>query len=112
MNREDKPVARSLRKPDKGRLGKGPATYTGGESSDIYTYILTTVLLLRKLIVHASSSCPLCIGRSIIFVAGGVSFAEMRNAYEVMEQHKKEVVIGGTSFLTPNAYVEQLRLIR
>lgn len=29
-NREDKPVARSLRKPDKGRLGKQPATYTGG----------------------------------------------------------------------------------
>lgn len=32
FHREDKPVARSLRKPDKGRLGKQPATYTGGES--------------------------------------------------------------------------------
>lgn len=31
VRREDKPVARSLRKPDKGRLGKQPATYTGGE---------------------------------------------------------------------------------
>lgn len=31
IRREDRPVARSLRKPDKGRLGKQPATYTGGE---------------------------------------------------------------------------------
>jgi syntaxin-binding protein 1 len=79
-SREEKPVARSLRKPDKGRLGKQPASYTGA--------------------------------RSIVFVAGGVSFSEMRAAYEVMEQHKKEVIIGGTSYLVPNAYVDQLRAIK
>lgn len=79
-SREEKPVARSLRKPEKGRLGKQQATYTGA--------------------------------RSLVFVAGGVSFSEIRAAYEVMELHKKEVVIGGTSYLTPNTYVELLREIK
>lgn len=79
-SREEKPVARSLRKPEKGRLGKQPATYTGS--------------------------------RSLIFVAGGVTFSELRAAYEVMELHKKEVVIGGTSYLTPNTFVDLLREIK
>lgn len=41
-----------------------------------------------------------------------MAFSEMRAAYEVMEQHKKEVVIGATSYLRPNDYVEQLRAIK
>ncbi|GAB5030940.1 sec1-like family protein [Nannochloropsis oceanica] len=75
-----KPVARSLRKPEKGRLGKQPGSYTGA--------------------------------RSLIFVAGGVSFSELRAAYEVMERQKKEVIIGGTSYLTPNTFVDLLRAIK
>jgi syntaxin-binding protein 1 len=79
-SREGKPVARSLRKPEKGRLGKQHGSYTGA--------------------------------RSLVFVAGGVTFSELRAAYEVMEQQKKEVVIGGTSYLTPNTYVDLLRAIK
>lgn len=41
-----------------------------------------------------------------------MAFSEMRAAYEVMGQHKKEVVVGGTSYLKPNDYVEQLRAIK
>lgn len=79
-SQEGKPIARSLRKHEKGRLGKQPATFSGG--------------------------------RSLVFVAGGVTYSELRAAYEVMEQHKKEVVIGGTSYLTPNAYIKLLRAVK
>jgi hypothetical protein len=118
--REDKPVARSLRKPDKGRLGKQPATYTGGACELGPTY----PSLLYPPPIHCSAhhlpipfhSLPIhphsYAARTIVFLAGGVAFSEMRAAYEVMEQHKKEVIVGGTSYLKPDVYVEQLRAIR
>lgn len=41
-------------------------------------------------------------------MAGGVTFAEVRAAYEVMSQRNREVVIGGTSYLTPTQFVDAL----
>lgn len=41
-------------------------------------------------------------------MAGGVTFAEMRAAYEVMGQKSREVIIGGTSYLTPGQFVDAL----
>lgn len=111
--REDKPVARSLRKPDKGRLGKQPASYTGGACMNHLQVLMHSLLLVPT--DRAATSRPfhfLHPARTIVFLAGGVAFSEMRAAYEVMEQHKKEVIIGGTSYLKPNDYVEQLRAIK
>lgn len=118
--REDKPVARSLRKPDKGRLGKQPATYTGGASRCSFTPLTlehTPATPLTHddppILPHPHPDCTcLHTARTIVFVAGGVAFSEMRAAYEVMESQKKEVIIGGTSYLKPNDYVEQLRAIK
>lgn len=50
--------------------------------------------------------------RSMVFMVGGVAFSEMRAAYEVMNEHEREVIIGGTSYLTPNAFTQALKAIR
>jgi len=47
--------------------------------------------------------------RVIIFIAGGMTFSEMRSAYELAQKHKREVIIGSTHMLTPTMYVESLK---
>lgn len=71
----------------------------------MYSPVLLCLVIASRFFHHQPA-------RTIVFVAGGVAFSEMRAAYEVMEQHKKEVIIGGTSYLKPNDYVEQLRAIK
>lgn len=56
-----------------------------------------------------NSSRPTFTGpRSIIFVGGGVCHAEMQAAYQVSEAHQKEIIIGGSSILTPAEYINEL----
>jgi len=45
-------------------------------------------------------------GRFIAFVAGGIAFSEVKAGYDLMTQHKKEVIIGSTSLLSPQGYIE------
>jgi hypothetical protein len=42
----------------------------------------------------------------IVFVAGGITHSEIRSAYQL--QDKREVIVGGTSILTPAQYLEHL----
>lgn len=42
----------------------------------------------------------------MIFVVGGVSYSEVRAMYEVCAKREANIVIGGSSVLTPNAFVE------
>eukprot|EP00668_Euglena_longa_P041600 GGOE01054770.1.p1 GENE.GGOE01054770.1~~GGOE01054770.1.p1 ORF type:complete len:609 (+),score=216.48 GGOE01054770.1:92-1918(+) len=48
--------------------------------------------------------------RLIVFVVGGVTYSEIRSAYEVMRESKREVIVGGTSILTPHGFVEEMKL--
>uniref|UniRef100_A0A0G4IBN5 Uncharacterized protein n=1 Tax=Chromera velia CCMP2878 TaxID=1169474 RepID=A0A0G4IBN5_9ALVE len=48
--------------------------------------------------------------RIIIFVLGGVTFAEMRSAYEISNALGVEVFIGGTSVMTPRHLLEVCNL--
>ncbi|KAI7870603.1 Sec1-like protein [Spinellus fusiger] len=44
----------------------------------------------------------------IIFIAGGMTYAEMRSAYELSETFDREVYIGSTHIITPDKFVTDL----
>eukprot|EP00922_Rhytidocystis_sp_ex-Travisia-forbesii_P035711 GHVS01052979.1.p1 GENE.GHVS01052979.1~~GHVS01052979.1.p1 ORF type:complete len:135 (+),score=19.56 GHVS01052979.1:80-484(+) len=45
----------------------------------------------------------------IVFVLGGVTFAETRSAYEVARETKTDVFIGGSCVLTPSCLIQLLK---
>lgn len=47
-------------------------------------------------------------GRYMCFIAGGISYAEMCEASELMAKENKEVVVGSTHIVTPSAYIEEI----
>ncbi|KAL7409093.1 Sec1-like protein [Mrakia frigida] len=49
--------------------------------------------------------------RLIIFVAGGITYSEMRTAYQVGLALGKEVIIGSTHVITPESFVTDLKAI-
>ncbi|KAG0189218.1 vacuolar sorting protein VPS33/slp1 [Apophysomyces sp. BC1034] len=44
----------------------------------------------------------------IIFIAGGMTYSEMRSAYELSETFDREVYIGSTHLITPDKFVNNL----
>mmetsp|Transcript_23172 Transcript_23172/g.33979 ORF Transcript_23172/g.33979 Transcript_23172/m.33979 type:complete len:645 (-) Transcript_23172:383-2317(-) len=46
--------------------------------------------------------------RYMVCIAGGVSHGELRSAHDLMTQHSKEVVIGGTHVISPNAFLADI----
>ena len=46
--------------------------------------------------------------RFIVFVLGGITFSEMRSAYEIAEQRGVNLYIGSTNTLTPTEYIQDL----
>lgn len=46
--------------------------------------------------------------RVIVFVAGGLTYSEVRSAYQVSEQLGKDVVIGSTHLITPESFIDDL----
>ncbi len=46
--------------------------------------------------------------RIIVFVLGGITFSEIRVAYELMIQTKREIILGSTSLLTPPNFIASL----
>ncbi|KAI9289574.1 Sec1-like protein [Umbelopsis sp. AD052] len=45
----------------------------------------------------------------IIFVAGGITYSEIRSAYELAEAYDREVYIGSTHIITPNQFIDDLK---
>eukprot|EP01117_Protostelium_nocturnum_P003438 TRINITY_DN1446_c0_g1_i1.p1 TRINITY_DN1446_c0_g1~~TRINITY_DN1446_c0_g1_i1.p1 ORF type:complete len:630 (-),score=247.36 TRINITY_DN1446_c0_g1_i1:73-1929(-) len=50
--------------------------------------------------------------RVIMFVAGGVTFSELRAGYELSDKFNREVIVGGTSLLTPLEFVSGLKSLK
>ncbi|CAG8563814.1 2015_t:CDS:10 [Ambispora gerdemannii] len=50
--------------------------------------------------------------RIIVFVAGGVTYSEIRSAYELSEKHNRDVIIGSTHTITPKKFINDLKYLR
>ncbi|KAK9463643.1 Sec1-like protein [Lipomyces oligophaga] len=46
--------------------------------------------------------------RIFVFVTGGVTYSELKIAYDLSERFQKEIIIGAEDFLTPTEFVGQL----
>jgi syntaxin-binding protein 1 len=49
--------------------------------------------------------------RVLVFVAGGMTYSEMREAYVLSNQLGKDVIIGSTHALTPRQFVDDLKVL-
>ncbi|GIY59422.1 putative acetylcholine regulator unc-18 [Caerostris extrusa] len=50
------------------------------------------------------------VSRLIVLIVGGVTYSEMRCAYEVMKTYTGwEIFVGGDDILTPNSFIEKLQ---
>jgi len=47
-------------------------------------------------------------GRAIVFMMGGLSFAEVRSARQVMMKESREIIVGSTAFVSADEFVEDL----
>lgn len=50
-------------------------------------------------------------GRNIVFMVGGLSFAELRVARNVMEKESREIIAGGTKFVSPDEFIDDLKTL-
>jgi len=51
-------------------------------------------------------------GRIIVFIAGGITFSEIRTAYELTNKYNREIIMGSTSILTPSIFIDNLRNLK
>jgi syntaxin-binding protein 1 len=49
--------------------------------------------------------------RLLVFVAGGMTYSEMREAYQLSNVLHKEVIIGSTHAMTPRQYIDDLKVL-
>mmetsp|Transcript_3697 Transcript_3697/g.9263 ORF Transcript_3697/g.9263 Transcript_3697/m.9263 type:complete len:187 (+) Transcript_3697:1659-2219(+) len=50
-------------------------------------------------------------GRNIVFMLGGISYAEIRHVREVSQKMGREIVVGSTDFITANDFIDDLNAI-
>ena len=51
-------------------------------------------------------------GRVILFIVGGMTYSEMRAAYEVGNAAKKDVIIGSTHLITPTKMIDDIKALK
>ncbi|KAI0079338.1 Sec1-like protein [Panus rudis PR-1116 ss-1] len=49
--------------------------------------------------------------RILVFVAGGMTYSEMREAYLLSKSLNKDIIIGSTHILTPRQFIDDLRVL-
>ncbi|KAG0240421.1 vacuolar sorting protein VPS33/slp1 [Mortierella sp. GBA43] len=51
-------------------------------------------------------------GRLILFIAGGVTYSEIRTVYEMAATHNWDILIGSTHITTPPSFMDDMRMLR
>ena len=51
-------------------------------------------------------------GRNIVFMVGGLSFAELRVIRDVMEKESREIIAGATKFISPDEFIDDLKTLK
>ncbi|KAJ3236110.1 vacuolar sorting protein VPS33/slp1 [Chytriomyces hyalinus] len=49
--------------------------------------------------------------RVVVFIAGGVTFSEIRSGYEIVKELKRDVIIGSTSIINSTQFINVLKTI-
>jgi Sec1 family len=59
---------------------------------------------------HTGGAGPVAFtgARGVVFMVGGLCYPELRVAREVMEQTGREIILGSTSFLSANEFMDDL----
>jgi syntaxin-binding protein 1 len=86
-----------------------PAGATGGKRKGIKS--LKTVTRRRQTKfgdIKEEKEKMIFKGRVIVFIAGGCTYSETRTAYEIIKQYRWDVILGGSSILTPQYSLERL----
>ena len=47
-------------------------------------------------------------GRYMVFIAGGVGYSEIRVAYDQMQFSTKEIIVGGSHFISPTKFTDNV----
>ncbi|KAL7578402.1 hypothetical protein ACA910_012799 [Epithemia clementina (nom. ined.)] len=50
-------------------------------------------------------------GRCIVFMMGGLAFSELRHAREISKKMGREIVLGGTTFINPQDFIDDLTVL-
>lgn len=50
--------------------------------------------------------------RIIIFILGGMSYAEMREVYEMVKEYNRDIFIGSTGILTPKSFMDEIYMMK
>jgi len=50
--------------------------------------------------------------RVIVYFVGGVTYSEMRSAYELSSRLNRQVIIGGDYLITPDSFLESIRSLK
>ncbi|RKP09734.1 Sec1-like protein [Thamnocephalis sphaerospora] len=66
----------------------------------------------QKSAQERSEAKPVTGGRLIVFVAGGITYSEMRSVYEVGQKYGRDVLIGSTHIITPKQFMHDLCRLR
>lgn len=50
-------------------------------------------------------------GRFMVFIAGGIAYSELRTGHDLMVQHTKEILMGGSHIISPNKFVQDVAML-
>ncbi|KAJ2524851.1 syntaxin binding protein 1, partial [Coemansia sp. RSA 1935] len=48
-------------------------------------------------------------GTVVVYIAGGVTLAEMRSVYELADTLKRDIYIGSTHVITPRGFLDDMK---